>query len=103
MDPLVRTGRPSINYDAHRAAAARMRAEVVNGALSRAAHAIVPRRPAWRNAALALLLASGALWIVMVSNLPRTVAANPALETSTMVPGLFEASLDLSVGNYVPH
>ena len=71
--------RPFLDYDAYREEAARMRAEVMNGLVSQGLSAVTPSRRTLRNFGLAVLLATGAFWLTMLEDPPKTIAADPSV------------------------
>ena len=96
MTRYFHSERPSIDYDFHREVAAQMRAEFLRDAVSKRLSAAKPSRRPLRTLGLAALLATGAFWAVMLSNPPKTVAADPSTVTRAFSP------LDLKVPAGLP-
>ena len=103
MTPLSYSRRPSLDYDFHREAAARMRSELVHKGISRGISAVAPSGRTLRTLGVAVLVATGAFWTVMLVKPPQTVAADPATVTSSLSPLTFSVSSDLASTAYDAH
>jgi len=65
--------RSPVDYDLKREVAARLRAEMMNDIVSKGLSAVTPSRRTLPTFALAVLVAAGAFWTVMLREPPRTV------------------------------
>jgi hypothetical protein len=95
--------RPDIDYFAYRERAARMRSEMINDALAKGLSTVTPSRAAVRNLCLALLVATGAFWVVMLKDPPTTVAADPSTSTKALSPLNLKVPVDSPTGDYIPN
>jgi hypothetical protein len=65
--------------------------------------AVMPSRRTLRNFGLALLVATGAFWTVMLKDPPKTVAADPITLTKPFSPLNLSVPMDLPIGDYSTH
>ncbi len=95
--------RSHVDYDHSRAVAAQMRAEMLNDAASRGLAIFTPSRRTLRNLGLAVLVATGAFWTVMLNDPPTTVAADPSTSAKAFSPLDLPMPLDLPSADHVEH
>jgi hypothetical protein len=95
--------RPFVDYGFEREVAAHLRLAMVNRAVLEALFAAVPSRQRMRNLGLALLVATGAFWVIMFNNPPITVAADPTVAPKAFTPLNLPAPLDLPIGVAIKH
>jgi hypothetical protein len=80
-----------------------MRAEMLNDAASRGLAIVTPSRRTLRNLGLAVLVATGAFWTVMLNDPPTTVAADPSTSAKAFSPLDLPMPLDLPSADHVEH
>ena len=96
MTTYFASERPFLDYHLHREVAAQMRSEFMRDAVTKGISAVKPSRRSLRTLGLAVLIATGAFWAVMLSNPSKTVAADPSSVTGSFSP------LDLKVPSGLP-
>ena len=93
--------RPGIDYFAHRERAARMRSDMINDALGKGLSTVTPSGRTVRNFCLAVLVATGAFWVVMLKDPPTTVAADPSMVEKGFSPLDLTVPVDLPTSSYI--
>ena len=95
--------RPFIDYDYYWSVEAQVRAQSMKSAALRGLSAVTPSRRTLRNLGLALLVATGAFWGVMLNDPPKTEAADPSTSAKAFSPLDLPIPLDLPFADQVEH